>query len=105
MACKLRSVTGRSRFWWKTTRRMVTLIRKGLRQAKTKQHLSVGVIDGNEALRLLRREDGLASAPRPHVVLLDLNCVSAARIFTFTNGTNWQMCMTSSGRWGTSGWT
>ena len=50
----------------------VTLIREGLREAKTKHHLSVA-IDGDEAIRFLRREGGFASAPRPHLVLLDLN--------------------------------
>ncbi len=61
---------------------MVTLIRKRVAaEPKTKHHLSVGVIDGDEALRLLRREDGLASASRPHFVLLDLNCVSAGANF------------------------
>ena len=50
----------------------VTLIREGLREAKTKHHLSVA-IDGDEAIRFLRREGRFASAPRPHLVLLDLN--------------------------------
>ena len=52
----------------------VRLIRKGLRAAKTKHHLSVAS-DGDEALRFLRREGRFASVPRPDLVLLDATAV------------------------------
>jgi len=50
----------------------VRLTREALRDGKVSNHLSV-VADGVEALRFLRREGQYAGAPRPDVVLLDLN--------------------------------
>ncbi len=50
----------------------VRLTREALRDGKMLNHLSV-VRDGEEALRFLRREGPYADAPRPDVVLLDLN--------------------------------
>jgi two-component system, chemotaxis family, response regulator Rcp1 len=50
----------------------VELTREGLESAKVNNHLSV-VMDGMEALAFLRREGQYASAPRPDLILLDLN--------------------------------
>ena len=50
----------------------VRLTREALRDGKVSNRLSV-VQDGVEALRFLRREEPYADAPRPDVVLLDLN--------------------------------
>lgn len=50
----------------------VRLTREALRDGKVSNHLSV-VQDGVEAMRFLRREGPYADAPRPDVVLLDLN--------------------------------
>jgi two-component system, chemotaxis family, response regulator Rcp1 len=50
----------------------VRLTREALREGKVRNHLSV-VIDGVEALAYLRREGRYADAPRPDVILLDLN--------------------------------
>lgn len=50
----------------------VTLIQEGLRDAKASHRLSVAV-DGEEALQFFRREGKFAQAPRPDLVLLDLN--------------------------------
>ena len=50
----------------------VRLTREALRDGKAPSRLSV-VQDGVEALRFLRREGPYADAPRPDVVLLDLN--------------------------------
>lgn len=50
----------------------VLLTCETLRETKVNNELHV-VSDGEEAMRFLRREDGFADAPRPHVVLLDLN--------------------------------
>lgn len=48
------------------------LTQEALREARVSNHLSL-VRDGVEALAFLRREGGYASAPRPDLILLDLN--------------------------------
>lgn len=48
------------------------LVRTGLELAESKNELHV-VSDGTEALRFLRREEPFADAPRPKLVILDLN--------------------------------
>jgi len=50
----------------------VRLTRDALSEGKVVNELSV-VTDGVEALRYLRREGSYAAAPRPDLVLLDLN--------------------------------
>jgi chemotaxis family two-component system response regulator Rcp1 len=50
----------------------VRLTREALREGKIRNHLSV-VPDGVEALAFLRRAGRYADAPRPDVILLDLN--------------------------------
>lgn len=50
----------------------VRLTQEALKQGTTEHELEV-VTDGEEALRFLHREDGYESAPRPDLVLLDLN--------------------------------
>ena len=50
----------------------VRLTREALKDGKVSNNLSVAP-DGVEALRFLRREGPYADAPRPDVVLLDLN--------------------------------
>ncbi len=50
----------------------VRLAIEGLKEAGTRSHLSV-VKDGVEALQFLRREGEFADAPRPDLILLDLN--------------------------------
>jgi CheY-like chemotaxis protein len=50
----------------------VRLTREALRDGKVQNHLSV-VGDGVEALAFLRREGAHAQAPRPGLILLDLN--------------------------------
>lgn len=50
----------------------VRLTREALRECKMSNNLSV-VGDGVEALAFLRREGQYADAPRPDVILLDLN--------------------------------
>jgi len=50
----------------------VRLTREALKDGKVSNNLSVAQ-DGVEALRFLRREGEYAAAPRPDVVLLDLN--------------------------------
>jgi two-component system response regulator len=50
----------------------VRLTREALREAGEQLRLSV-VGDGEQALAYLRREEGFEDAPRPHLVLLDLN--------------------------------
>jgi CheY-like chemotaxis protein len=50
----------------------VRLTQEALREGKVKNHLSV-VRDGEEALRHLRREPPFENAPRPDLILLDLN--------------------------------
>ena len=50
----------------------VLLTREALRDAKIRLNLQVAV-DGEEAVALLRREGKYATAPRPDLVLLDLN--------------------------------
>lgn len=50
----------------------VRLTREALRRNKIHNHLSVAR-DGEEALAYLRREGTYADAPRPDLVLLDLN--------------------------------
>lgn len=50
----------------------VRLTVEALRESKVRNHLSVAR-DGVEALAFLRREPSYADAPRPDVILLDLN--------------------------------
>lgn len=50
----------------------VRLTREGLRDGKVRNHLSV-VSDGVEALEFLRHQGQYADAPRPGLILLDLN--------------------------------
>jgi two-component system response regulator len=50
----------------------VDLAREGLESGKLKPHLSVAE-NGVEALAFLRREGRYAGAPRPDLILLDLN--------------------------------
>ena len=50
----------------------VRLTQEALRSEMVRNHLNV-VSDGAEALAFLRREAKYADAPRPNVVLLDLN--------------------------------
>ena len=50
----------------------VRLLRELLREARAENHLSVAV-DGVEALAFLRGDGRFARAPRPSLVLLDLN--------------------------------
>jgi CheY-like chemotaxis protein len=50
----------------------VALTRRALRQSKLHNNLHV-VSDGGEAIRFLRREGDHADAPRPDLVLLDIN--------------------------------
>jgi chemotaxis family two-component system response regulator Rcp1 len=50
----------------------VRLTIEALRDGKVRNHLSV-VQDGEEAMAFLRREGRYANAPRPDVILLDLN--------------------------------
>jgi chemotaxis family two-component system response regulator Rcp1 len=48
------------------------LAQEGLRQSRLSSHLSVAR-DGEEALEFMRRQGAHAGAPRPRLVLLDLN--------------------------------
>jgi two-component system, chemotaxis family, response regulator Rcp1 len=50
----------------------VLLTREALRDAKIRLNLQVAA-DGEEAMALLRREGKYSAAPRPDLVLLDLN--------------------------------
>jgi CheY-like chemotaxis protein len=50
----------------------VRLTREALREAGENVRLSA-VVDGEQALAFLRRQEGFADAPRPDLVLLDLN--------------------------------
>jgi two-component system, chemotaxis family, response regulator Rcp1 len=50
----------------------VRLTMEALREAKVKNRLWV-VEDGVEAMAFLRQQDGHAEAPRPDIILLDLN--------------------------------
>jgi CheY-like chemotaxis protein len=50
----------------------VLMTREAFEHHKIRNHLHV-VRDGEEALRFLRREEEYADAPRPGLVLLDLN--------------------------------
>lgn len=50
----------------------VRLTREALKESKLRNHLTV-VGDGLEALAFLRRQGSHAAAPRPDVILLDLN--------------------------------
>ncbi|HWF61175.1 MAG TPA: response regulator [Nitrospira sp.] len=50
----------------------VRLTKEALKEAKVINHLTV-LKDGVEALTFLRREGQYANAPRPHLILLDLN--------------------------------
>jgi chemotaxis family two-component system response regulator Rcp1 len=50
----------------------VGVTRDALRDARVRNRLQV-VPDGDEALHLLHRRGAYANAPRPHLILLDLN--------------------------------
>lgn len=50
----------------------VELIHEALQTAKLLSHVSVAV-DGEEATAFLNRQDGYLAAPRPDLILLDLN--------------------------------
>ncbi|MDH3583781.1 MAG: response regulator [Phycisphaerae bacterium] len=50
----------------------IELTREGLKEGKVKNNLQV-VMDGEEAMRYLRREGEFADAVRPDMILLDLN--------------------------------
>jgi CheY-like chemotaxis protein len=50
----------------------VRLTEEAFRDAKVLNHMSV-VTDGDEAMQFLRREGPHAEAPRPDLILLDLN--------------------------------
>ena len=50
----------------------VRLITEALKEKKIQNRLKVAE-DGFEALSYLRREGGYKNAPRPHLILLDLN--------------------------------
>jgi len=50
----------------------VRLTRESLGEAKVRNHMEVAC-DGLEALACLRREGNYANAPRPDLILLDLN--------------------------------
>ena len=50
----------------------VRLTREAFKEAKVRNSIHVA-IDGVEALEFLRRQGSFASAPRPDIVLLDLN--------------------------------
>ena len=50
----------------------VRLTREALKDGKIRNHLSVAT-DGEEAMRFLRREGIHADAPRPDLIMLDLN--------------------------------
>jgi CheY-like chemotaxis protein len=50
----------------------VLLVREAFEDHKVGNSLSV-VSDGVEAMRYVRREDGYSEAPRPDLILLDLN--------------------------------
>lgn len=50
----------------------VRLTQEALREAKVRNNLHV-VQDGEEALQFLYRRDGYSDAPRPDIILLDLN--------------------------------
>lgn len=50
----------------------VRLTKEAFKDAKVLNKMSV-VMDGEEALRFLRREGGYADSPRPDLILLDLN--------------------------------
>ena len=50
----------------------VRLAQEALKEARVRNRLSV-VHDGEQAMAFLRREDGYGDAPRPDLVLLDLN--------------------------------
>lgn len=50
----------------------VRLTVEALKEGKVRNHMSV-VTDGEKAMSFLRHQDGYADAPRPDLVLLDLN--------------------------------
>jgi chemotaxis family two-component system response regulator Rcp1 len=59
-------------FWWKISAGDVRLTREAFKDVKVHVHLSVAS-DGIEAMAFLRREETHADAPRPDLILLDLN--------------------------------
>ena len=50
----------------------IRLLREAFREAKAPHQLHI-VQDGDDALRFLHHEGGYSSAPRPDLILLDLN--------------------------------
>lgn len=50
----------------------VVLMREAFRECKFPYHLSVAG-DGEQAMDFLRQQSGFANAPRPNLILLDLN--------------------------------
>src|SRR3972149_2122720 len=50
----------------------VRLTREAFKDAKVLNHMNI-VVDGVEALAILRQEGKYADAPRPDLILLDLN--------------------------------
>jgi CheY-like chemotaxis protein len=50
----------------------VELIREALQSGKLLNHISVSV-DGEQAMEFLNRQNGYAAAPRPDLIMLDLN--------------------------------
>ena len=50
----------------------VRLTQEAMKEGKVKNHLSV-VNDGVEALKFLNREGKFSDAPKPDLILLDLN--------------------------------
>jgi two-component system, chemotaxis family, response regulator Rcp1 len=50
----------------------VVLVREGLKATTMKHHLHT-VVDGEEASHFIRRQDRFEGAPRPDLILLDLN--------------------------------
>jgi chemotaxis family two-component system response regulator Rcp1 len=50
----------------------VRLMQEAFREGKLSNHLSV-VGDGEQAIAFLKREDHFAAAPRPDLIILDLN--------------------------------